>query len=720
MNDHSKPITSADVATDATDREKMEQSLRDSEQKYRILYETMSQGVVYQNGDGKIISANPAAQRILGLSLDQMQGRTSLDPRWRAIHEDGSDFPGETHPAMMALQTGKEVRNTQMGVYHPDKDTYAWININSIPQFESGKKTPYQVYSTFEDITERKRAEDKLRTTLGELESMNDHLEQQTTLANDLAAQAEMANMAKSEFLANMSHEIRTPMNGVIGMAGLLLDTELADDQRHFAELMKTSADSLLDIINSILDFSKIEAGKLELETLDFNLRTLLDDLAQIVAINAHVKNLELICSASPEVPTHLKGDRSRLRQVLVNLMGNAVKFTNQGEIVVRADLESETEKEARVRFSVRDTGMGIPADKQDSLFQQFTQMDASTTRKYGGTGLGLAISKQLAEAMDGEIGIISEHGRGSEFWFTARFVKQPDKKRELIEPAGLHGMRVLVVDDNATSRGIQLEQLTAWGAKPDEAKDGETALRLLRASAETGDPYRAALIDMHMPGMNGEELGRIAIADAALKDTSFLMMASMGQLGDAQRLEEIGFDAYLTKPLRQSDLFDTLCIIPTRETQQTRQSIVTRNSILEVQRGPVRILLAEDNHTNQLVALGILKKLGMNADVVSNGAEVVNALETIPYDLVLMDCQMPEVDGYEATARIRDPLTAVDNHNIPIIAMTAHAMQGDREKCLEAGMNDYLSKPINPKVLAGVLKKWLPDRRELTDQVSN
>ncbi len=380
---------------------------------------------------------------------------------------------------------------------------------------------------------------------------------------------------------------------------------------------------------------------------------------------------------------------------------------------MVRASLESETDEEALVRFSIKDTGIGIPADKQDSLFEQFSQVDASTTREYGGTGLGLAISKQLAEAMGGRIGVESEEGKGSEFWFTTRFLKQPDREHDLTPPADLRGTRILVVDDNVTNREILTIQFKAWGARPDEAPDGKTALRLLRDAAHMDDPYQVAVLDMQMPGMDGAELGKAIKADAALKDTRLVMMTSLGQRGDARRLEEIGFAAYLTKPVRQSDLFDSLATILTGGTRKAGRTMVTRHSISEIRRGNVRILLAEDNITNQQVALGILKKLGLSADAVANGSEAVKALALISYDLVLMDVQMPEMDGYEATAQIRSPQSEVHNHDIPVIAMTAHAMAGDREKCLEAGMNDYLSKPVNPQALAEMLDKWLPQERD-------
>jgi CheY-like chemotaxis protein/HPt (histidine-containing phosphotransfer) domain-containing protein len=394
----------------------------------------------------------------------------------------------------------------------------------------------------------------------------------------------------------------------------------------------------------------------------------------------------------------------------LLNLVGNAIKFTHHGEVAVRASLISETDTEVMLRFSVKDTGIGIPAEKQGLLFDKFTQADSSTTRQYGGTGLGLAISKQLAELMGGEIGLASEEGLGSEFWFSARFAKQVERERAVIPTADIRGVHILVVDDNATNREVLTAQLGAWGVRPNAVSSGPAALLALARAIDAGDPFAAAILDMQMPGMDGADLARAIKADQALASTRLVLMTSIGERGEARHMEEIGFAAYLVKPARQSDLFDSLsAVLAGTAMARPGRHIVTRHALHEMRRGAVRILLAEDNVTNQQVALGILKKLGLRADAVADGAEAIRALETIPYDLVLMDVQMPEVDGIEATRRIRDPGSAVLNHDIPIIAMTAHAMQGDRERCLTAGMNDYVPKPISPQVLAEALDRWLP-----------
>jgi len=450
----------------------------------------------------------------------------------------------------------------------------------------------------------------------------------------------------------------------------------------------------------------------MEPEVLDFDLRAMLEDTAELLAMRAHEKGLEFICHVAPETPTFLRGDPGRLRQILVNLGGNAIKFTSQGEVAIEVKLESETDGQIKARFEVRDTGAGIPQDKIGLLFNAFQQVDASTTRRFGGTGLGLAISKRLAGLMGGEVGVESVEGRGSTFWFTAVLGKQPPRERGEGTPgADLRGARVLAVDDNATNRLILAEQLASWDVRHAEAESAAKAIDMLRAACAEDDPFRIVLMDMQMPEMDGESLGRAIKADPELRDTLMVMMASLGKRGDAKRLEAIGFSAYLTKPVKQSQLHDCLAMvlgIGVAPIKAPEIALVTRHTLGEARRRKVRILLAEDNATNQVVALAILEKLGYTADVAANGREALKALATVPYSLVLMDVQMPEMDGYEATRLIRDASTPVLNHGIPIIAMTAHAMKGDRDKCLAAGMDDYVAKPVDRKELAETIERQL------------
>lgn len=657
----------------------------------RQILESMPFGVILVGRDRIIRSANKAAVSMMGLTDEK-------EITHQICHN--KICPAEERNCPV-LDLGQKIDNTERtllgknGKKIPIMKTVLPITMNDEDL----------LLEAFVDITEINKAKKKIEET-------NQRLEKSLQKAEQLTHEAQAANKAKSQFLANMSHEIRTPLNGMIGMAELLGMTELSEIQNDYVETLEISGNSLLSLVNAILDQTKIEEGKLELEAIDFDLRVTLDELSDIAANLAETKGIEYINNVSPDIPSRLKGDPGRLRQILINFVNNAIKFTEQGEVVTKVTLKEEGKNKITLLFTVTDTGIGIPEDRMDRLFKAFSQVDSSMTRKYGGTGLGLLISKQLIEKMGGETGVKSEAGKGSEFWFTAVFEKHDELNPfQLIIPGSVKDKRVLIVDDNKTNRFVLSEQLKYWGCMYDEASNGHKAIEKLITASKQEAPFEIAIIDMQMPGMTGEELGRQIKKNPDIQNTKMIMMTSIGQRGDAKKIEKIGFDAYLIKPVKQAKLLGCLKAISENSPvsfPETPKKIITQYSVSENEKNQIRILLVEDNKINQKVALNIIKKLGYHADLANNGREAVLSLMDKSYDVILMDCQMPEMDGYEAAKYIRDPDSKILKPNVPIIALTAHALTGDREKCLNAGMDDYLTKPVKPKQLSEVLKKWI------------
>lgn len=648
--------------------------------------------------EGNITYSNAKLQQISGYEEYELLGRnhrmlnSGLHPRefWTKMYDTishGNTWHGE-------------VRNrTKAG-------TFYWIDTTIVPFLnDKGEVKSYIAIRT--DITEQKEYATKL------LKAKED---------------AEQGARAKAEFLASMSHEIRTPMNGVIGMLGLLKNSELNQTQTHQVSLAESSAQSLLTLINDILDFSKVEAGKLELEELEFNLRDDLGDFAEAIAFRAQENGVELILDVKKIEHVQIISDPGRLRQILSNLVGNAIKFTHEGEILISCEVKSEDDTKGRLYITIKDSGIGIPREKISTLFDSFTQVDSSTTRKYGGTGLGLSIVKQLVELMGGSISVESELTKGSTFSFNIA-VGLHEHPTLVIPRVPVKGKRVLVVDDNAVNREVVREQLVHWGMKVYEAEGGDKALEICQEqlTKEGIPPFDIALVDMHMPHMDGAELAKILRATPEYDKMKMVMMTSLGSRGDAKIFADIGFNAYFPKPTTTKDLFNALnVLIEDSDTLHQSGDFLTKDKLhamIEPETitpwpKETRILLVEDNMTNQIVANGILETFGLQADVANNGEEAIHALKqalkTVSYTLVLMDCQMPVMDGYHATENIRLGAAGDENIKIPIIAMTANAMKGDREHCISVGMDDYLSKPINPDTLNAVLSKWLKNAKEI------
>ncbi len=670
-------------------------ALEVAEAKYRRIFENAIEGIFQTSVDGSYLDANPALARIYGYEspADLRDGICDISQQLYVDPQRRDEFIRIMRKQGWISDFESQIRRRDGSI--------VWISENAREvRTPDGELVCYE--GTVEDVTERKQAQ---------------------LLQRERDA-AEAASRAKSEFLANMSHELRTPLNGVTGMLDLLSGTPMPADQRRYVDVARSSAEMLLTVINQVLDYSKIEAGNLDLEVIDFNLRDVLEDTAESLSHRAEKKGLELVLAAPDGIPTALRGDPNRLCQVLLNLASNAIKFTEQGHVIVRVSTEVQTQSEAIVRFSVEDTGIGIPLDRLNRLFRSFSQVDASTTRRFGGTGLGLAISKRLVELMRGEIGVESTPSKGSTFWFTATFELQPPgAKRSLPIPEALAATRVLVVDDNAVNREILSQQLAAWKIPAQVVSSAADALETLRDSAANGTTYSLAILDVHMPEMDGLQLAREIRKDVRLASTKLILLTSIGNPLKPAEMVSLGVVSCLTKPARQHHLFDAIVGAASRQRWSTLSAIESPESPKNAKKTRGRLLLAEDNDVNQIVASEIVRRAGYACDIVENGLKALEAIEKSSYDLILMDCHMPELDGLQATRLIRkreQARTISNQRPLPIIALTASAVAGDRERFLQAGMNEYISKPFDPMQLIGKIESLLGEISDVPADAEN
>lgn len=672
---------------DISERKRSEEALREKSEQIALLLSSTAEGIYGIDSQGLCVFCNPSSLAILGYESESELLGQNMHELIHHSRPDGSAYPVGECPIYQAFRTGAPTHVDDEVLWRRDGTSFP-AEYWSHPMVRDGLCIGAVV--TFLDTTERKQAEEELRKA---------------------RAAAEAATQAKSAFLASMSHEIRTPLNGVIGMTGLLLDTELSHEQRQFAETARSSGEALLSLINDILDFSKIEAGHLELEKVVFYPYRVAEDVLDIASGLAYKKGLELWSLVEAEAAILVNADLGRLRQVLFNLVGNAVKFTEQGEVGVRISLDRREQGRAWLRLQVHDTGIGIAPEAAERLFQPFIQADAGTSRQYGGTGLGLSISKRLVELMGGDIGVESTPGQGSVFWFVVPLDEAPPSA-ETLEPglASLVGVRIMCVEKNAGTRGSLATTLTGWGLLCEESTSGAEALERLRQASAGDQPFRLAITDLNLPVMDGLSLAKILREDARLKSLGLVAICPLSSGGPEREVLNASFDAVLSKPLRRDNLRQCLVSLLGPQAVTGQASGNTAKAVQADQPSlRARILLAEDNPVNQQLAMHLLTRMGHRVDVASNGREAVEALAKLPYDLVFMDCQMPEMDGFDATREIRS--WADDKGRVPIIAMTAHAMAGDRERCLAAGMDDYVAKPINPRDLAEAVARQLQAR---------
>jgi two-component system sensor histidine kinase/response regulator len=655
--------------------------LKSSEKWSQQILETALDAFMGIDSEGMVVDWNAQAVAMFGWSREEAVGksfnRLITPERFYALADEGRRSFLAAVPRPVLNNRLEIVAMHRDGHEFPAELTVSGIKLDGVEL----------VTAFVRDITERKRFEQDLR---------------------EAKEAAEAANQAKSTFLATMSHEIRTPMNGILGMTELVLDTELTAEQREHLGLVRLSAESLLSIINDILDFSKIEAGKLELESIPFDLRESLGETMKGLSFRAHQKKIELIYDVRPEVPETLLGDPGRIRQVLINLVGNAIKFTDRGEIVVTVDEQSEGLNATRLHFAVKDSGVGVPAEKQERIFEAFSQADGSMARKYGGTGLGLTICRHLVELMEGRIWMESQPGQGSTFHFTILVGVRdaPAARYAPVQPVQLRDVRVLIVDDNFANRHVLEGMVTRWGMRPTQAEDGRAGLQALQGANSTGQPFPLVLLDSEMPEMDGFAFAELVRKDPSLAGTMIMMLTSAGRAGDAARCLALGISAYLVKPARPRELLDGICALLQKKPDKKTEPLITKHSLRE-DRQRRRILLAEDNLVNQKLASHLLEKRGFHVTIAGDGRLALQELEKGSFDLVLMDVQMPSMDGFEATAAIREREKSTGGH-IPIIAMTAHALKEDEQRCLAAGMDSYLSKPIRTTELFTTIERFI------------